>query len=205
VCGDVKNWFYSWPEPRVYVSFPQNPFPYAAIWIRTKGLPEKAAEMARSEILKVDPAQPVFDVKSMEQRITEETSGIRASAVSMTTYAAIAMLLAISGIYALISYSVAQRTREFAVRMALGAERAAVLKMTLAEAAHVGAVGLGIGVLAALGLVRLLSSVLYGVIQADVLTFAWLTAILGVSALTAGYVPALRAARVDPMMALRNE
>jgi predicted permease len=205
VCGDVKNWFYSWPEPRIYVSFPQNPFPYASILVRTKGLPEKAAGAARAEILKVDSTQPVFDVKSMEQKITEETSGMRATALSMTTYAVIAMFLAISGIYAVISYSVSQRTREIGVRMALGAARATVFKITLAEAARVGAIGLAIGVLAAAALLRLLSSVLYGVIQIDVATFAALTVILGLSALTAGYVPALRASRVDPMTALRNE
>jgi predicted permease len=205
VCGDVKNWFFSWPDPRIYVSFPQNPFPYASILIRTNGPPEKAAPAARAEILKVDSTQPVFDVKSIEQKMAEQTSGVRGTAVSMTTYAVIAMFLAISGIYAVISYSVAQRTREIGVRMALGAERSAVFKMTLVEAARVGVIGLVIGVLAASGLVYLLSSILYGVIRVDVTTIAWLTIILELSALTAGYVPALRAARVDPITALRNE
>lgn len=205
VCGDVKNWFFSWPEPRAYVSFLQTPSPYASILVRTKTDPDHAVGAARAEILKVDPAQPISDVKSMELLITEQTSGVRASAISMTTYALIAMFLAVSGIYAVISYSVAQRTQEIGVRMALGANRAEVLRMTLAEAARVGAIGLGIGTPVALGLIYLLSRILYGVIQADAATFVWITVIMGASALAAGYIPALRAARVDPITALRNE
>jgi ABC-type antimicrobial peptide transport system permease subunit len=122
----------------------------------------------------------------MEQQITEQTSGVRASAISMTAYALIALFLAVSGIYAVIFYSVALRTHEIGVRMALGANRAAVLRMTLAEAARVGAIGLGVGFPAALGLIRLLSSVLYGVIQADAATFVWLIVIMGASSLAAG-------------------
>jgi putative ABC transport system permease protein len=205
VCGDVKNWFFSWPEPRAYVSFLQTPSPYASILIRTKIAPELVVASARAEILKVDRAQPIFDIKSMEQQIAEQASGVRASAISMTTYALIAMFLAVSGIYSVIAYSAAQRTHEIGVRMALGANRAAVLKMTLAEAARVGAIGLGIGIPISLGLIRLLSSVLYGVIQADAAAFVWIALIMGASALAAGYVPALRAARVDPITSLRNE
>jgi len=147
----------------------------------------------------------VFDVKSMQQFINEQTSGVRGAAVSMSTYALIALLLAVTGIYASISYSVVQRTHEIGVRMALGAARADVLKMTLMQGVGIAAVGLGIGVPVAFTLMRLMSHVLYNVVFVEPLIFAMLTAILAASAVLAGYIPARRAASIDPLTALRDE
>jgi ABC-type antimicrobial peptide transport system permease subunit len=165
----------------------------------------QVAGAALAEVRKVDPGQPVFDLKSMEQAIAEQTSGLRASSVSMVTYAVIALILAVSGIYAVISYSVAQRTREIGIRMALGAGRADILTMALGDAVRMGAAGLAIGVPVALATLRAMSSVLYGVMRIDTAAFIGLTLLLAFSAVAAGYIPAHRAARVDPLTALRAE
>jgi putative ABC transport system permease protein len=141
----------------------------------------------------------------MQQFINEQTSGVRASAVNMSTYAVIALLLAVTGIYASISYSVVQRTHEIGVRMALGAARSDILKMTLMQGVGIAAVGLGIGVPVAFTLMRLMSHVLYNVVFVEPLIFAMLTAILAASAALAGYIPARRAASIDPLTALRDD
>jgi putative ABC transport system permease protein len=205
VSGDVKDWFFGEAYPAAYVPFSQAPGPAMEILVRTDGDPDAIVGAVRAAVRNVDPNQPVFDVKSMQQFINEQTSGVRGAAVSMSTYALIALLLAVTGIYASISYSVVQRTHEIGVRMALGAARSDVLKMTLMQGVGIAAVGLGIGVPVAFTLMRLMSHVLYNVVAVEPLTFAMLTAILAVSAVLAGYIPARRAASIDPLTALRDE
>jgi putative ABC transport system permease protein len=205
VCGDVKDWLNNDSYRRVYLPFSQNPAPVAEVLVRTGGDPDAIVGAVRAAVRDVDPNQPIFDVKSMQQLINEETSGVRAAAVSMSTYALIALLLAVTGIYATISYSVVQRTHEIGVRMALGAARSDVLKMTLMQGVVIAAVGLGIGVPVAAVLMKVMSSVLLNVVVIEPVVFVLLTTLLAGAAILAGYIPARRAASIDPLTALRDE
>jgi len=204
ICGDVKDWF-GGPQPAAYIPFALSPGPAAEILARTAGDPERIIGAARAAVRKVDADQPIFDVKSMQQSVSEQTSGVRASAVTMTIYAVIAFLLAVTGIYAVVSYSVAQRTHEIGVRMAMGAPGWCIARMTLRQGAWIAGVGLAIGSPVALTLMRLMSSVLYNTVLIEMPTFFALTAVLALSAMLASYVPARRAARIDPLEALRHE
>jgi putative ABC transport system permease protein len=141
----------------------------------------------------------------MEQTMSEERSGVHAAANTMSSFAVIALLLAVTGIYAVISYFVAARTHDIGVHMALGASRADVLKMTMSQSVRFIAAGLAFGVPLALLLSRLMSHVLFNVVVLDSSTFAIFAAVLAASGLLASYLPSRRATRIDPMAALRNE
>src|SRR5260370_4439641 len=195
VSGDIKDWFSGQSMPAAYGPYLQSPHTEMGIFVRAAGDPMQVVGGIRGKIRAVDAAQPVFDVKTMDQSISEQTSGVRAAAVSMTSYALIALLLAVSGIYAVISYSVVQRTHEIGIRMALGADRANVLKMTLWQARRIAAMGLGIGIPVAFVLTRLMSSALYNLVVVSPGAFVVLALLFGASALLAGYLPARRAAR----------
>jgi putative ABC transport system permease protein len=205
VAGDTTDWFNDQPEPHAYVSFAQWPSADAKLYIRTPGDPLLAIRPAQAMVKSLDPALALFDVKSEEQWLEEQTSGVRSAASSMTNYALIGLFLAATGIYAVIAYSVVRRTHEIGIRMALGADRATVLRMTLSEALRIGAIGLGIGLPVAYAMIRAMSSALFGVVQIDPATFAALTLALAFCAVAAGFVPAWRASRLDPVVALRNE
>ncbi|HUI57569.1 MAG TPA: FtsX-like permease family protein, partial [Bryobacteraceae bacterium] len=173
--------------------------------VRSAGDPELLAGAVRDAVRQVDSNQPIFDLKSMQQRISEETSGVRASAVNMSVYAVIALLLAVTGIYAVVSYSVVQRTHEIGVRMALGAAGADIARMTLRQGIAIAAAGLAAGVPLSYTLMRVMSSALYNVVLVEPLIFAGVTAVLALAAVLAGYVPARRAASIDPLIALHHE
>ena len=205
VSGDFKNWFTGEAIPMAYVPCAQAPSPVMRVLLRTTGDPLAAASGARAVVRGVDRDPPIYDVKSMEQEIAWETSGVRGAAISMEKYAIIALLLAITGIYAVMSYAVAQRTHEIGVRMALGARQADVLKMVLSQSFRMAGAGLAIGLPLAYVLTRVASNLVFNVIAVDLYAFGAFTLLLGFATLLATYVPALRAANVDPAVALHHE
>jgi putative ABC transport system permease protein len=205
VCGDVRDWFGGEPVPMAWVSYQQEPPSAVRFALRTVRDPMQSAGAARMAIRRVDANQAIYNVKSMEQVLAEETSGVRAAAMVMSIDAAIALLLALMGSYSVSSFFVAQRTQEIGVRVALGASPRAIVGMVLAQTARTSAVGLGSGLLVAGALTAFMSRALYHVVAIEPLTFVGITAMLAASALLAAYVPARRAARVDPMTALRSE
>jgi hypothetical protein len=205
VCGDVKNWFSGEPMPFAYIPGEQAPRRAMTLLMRTSAEPLAVAAGARAAIRAVDRNSTVYEVKSMEQIIAWQTSGVGGAALSMEIYAAIALLLAVTGIYALTAYSAAQRTHEIGIRMALGARGADVLKMVVGQSLRTTGAGLAVGLPAALILTRVMSSVLSNVVPMDLRTIAAFTVLLGGSAVVAAYIPARRAASIDPMAALHHE
>ena len=205
VSGDVKDWFTGQPMPAAYIPSVQAPQRAMMLLLRTAGDPLGVATSARAAVRAVDRNPPVYDVKSMEQIIAWQTSGVGAAAMSMEIYAGIALLLAVTGIYALTSYSAAQRTHEIGVRMALGARGSDVLKMVVGQSLRTAGAGLAIGLPAAVIMTKIMSSLLSNVVPLDLRTVAAFTVLLAAAALLAAYVPARRAARVDPMVALHHE
>jgi ABC-type antimicrobial peptide transport system permease subunit len=165
----------------------------------------QSAAGARMAVRRVDANQAIYNVKSMEQVLAEETSGVKSATTAMGIDAAIALLLALMGCYSVASFFVAQRTQEIGVRMALGASPGSILRMVLTQTARISGIGLLAGLAVALVLSAIMSRTLYNVVAMEPLAFVGLTAMLGASALLAAYVPARRAARVDPMVALRGE
>jgi putative ABC transport system permease protein len=167
--------------------------------------PTNLAPEIRNAVLAVDPALPIYDVKTMEAVIANSTLDRRLNLILLSIFAALALILAIVGIYGVMSYSVAQRTQEIGVRMALGARPLDILKLIIGEGAALTMIGVGVGLICAFGLTRLMSSLLYGVSANDPITFLLLSLLLIVVALFASYLPARRATRVDPTKAIRNE
>jgi len=177
----------------------------ATVIVRTKGAPAAALGAIREEVSKLDSRQVMYDAMTMEEVVTRSVRAQRFSMILLGAFASLALLLASIGIYGVISYLVGQRVNEIGIRMALGAQRKDILRMIVGEGARLAAIGAGIGILAALGLTRLMASQLYAVSVTDPITFTGVAIILVGVALFACYIPARRAMRVDPMVALRYE
>jgi len=169
------------------------------------GDPQSLIATLRREVQQLDPALPLYEVKTLEEHMAVPLFPARAAAIMLGSFGVLALLLAAVGIYGVMSYAVAGRTREIGVRMALGAARRDVLTLIVRQGMTLALVGLGIGLVVSLAAARLLTGLLYGVSPGDPLTFAAVVLLLSLVALVACYVPARRATKVDPMVALRYE
>jgi putative ABC transport system permease protein len=193
------------PPAEVFTSYLQDPAPYMTLIVRALSEPASLASAVRGKVEEVDRNQPVYDVATMQQRLSEAVAPQRFATLVLGIFAGMAVILAGAGVYGVMAYSVAQRRHEIGVRMALGAQRRDVAQLVLRQVVLLVASGIGLGIFGALALTRFLSSLLYGVKATDPITFLSVALVLAGVALLATYLPARRATRVDPMVALRYE
>ncbi|HEY6253425.1 MAG TPA: FtsX-like permease family protein, partial [Candidatus Angelobacter sp.] len=193
------------PEPMMYVPFAQAPFWGGELVVKSTLAPASVVGTIREVVRSLDKDLPVTDIATMPDILDASVSQPKFRTWLLSAFGGVALLLAAAGIFGVVSYSVASRTREFGVRAALGATPASIRKMVLLEGLTLGGIGLSIGLAAALGFARLLKGELYGVAAYDPATFLVCAAVLLAVALMACYIPARRAMRVDPMVALRCE
>ncbi|MGB2898223.1 MAG: ABC transporter permease [Candidatus Acidiferrum sp.] len=206
VIGDVKgNGLDASVGPMLYWPYRQFGQIFNRMVVRTDGDPLRFVSAVKSRIWSVDKDQPVSSIQTMDQILSESLARRRLSVVLTGVFASVALLLAAAGIYGVVAYSVTRRTREIGIRVALGAERVDVLRLIILRAAKLAFAGELIGFLVALGLAQFMASMLFGMHAADPLTLAGVALLLTSVAFIACYVPARRAARVDPMVALRYE
>jgi predicted permease len=217
VVGHVKQWGLNDPyiQNQAYFPFYQDPdqwvprnYPGTTIIVRTPLDAGTVMPAIREAVFGMSAEQPIYNVQSMRQIVSDSMSSQRFPMVLLGVFAALALVLASIGIYGVISYSVTERAHEIGIRMALGAERRSIFRMVVGQGLRMAVVGLAIGGVAALALTRLLSSfshLLYGISASDPVTFAAVSLVMAGVAILACYIPARRAARVDPMVALRYE
>jgi ABC-type antimicrobial peptide transport system permease subunit len=206
VTGDVKSFGQDQPtHADIFRPFDQIPFPLVAFTIRTANEPGAMTKSAEQAMWSVDPNLPVMKAITMDLLTAQTLAVRRASSVLIGAFAALALVLACIGIYGVVAYAVSRRTREIGVRMALGAKRADVLRMILGGGFRLAAIGIAIGLAGALATSKLLASMMFEMSAFNPLIFALAAAVLGATAVLASYLPARRAASVDPMQALRTE
>jgi putative ABC transport system permease protein len=193
------------PVPEMYTPFDQTPWGGFNFIVRTEGDPTAVAGLVRDQVWAIDRNIPVFGLATMEQRVSDSLTQQRFSTLLIGLFAAVALALATVGIYAVLAYTVETRRREIGVRMALGAERRHVLGLVVGRGMALALVGIALGVAGAFGATRVMASMLFGVGATDPVAFATVTAGLAAVALAACYIPARRAARIDPADALRSE
>jgi ABC-type lipoprotein release transport system permease subunit len=189
----------------IYSAHTQVPGRGMNVVIRTETDPAGLATSVRRQIQEIDPDLPLYNVRTMAQRVDESLARRRFSMLLLTLFAVLALGLAAVGIYGVIAFLVSQSTREMGIRMALGATPGGIRKLIVRQGLLVAIVGVGIGVTGALFLSTFMGALLFGVTARDPLTFAAIAVILGAVALLASYVPARRASRIDPVVSLRTE
>jgi putative ABC transport system permease protein len=192
-------------DPEIYIPYPQYPAPSLAVVVRCDVPPRSLAKAAERAVQALDPQLPVARVATLEEVFARSISEPRFYVLLLGSFAGTALFLAALGLFGVMSYSVAQRTRELAVRLALGARKQELRRMLLREALALGGVGLALGLLGALALSRTLETLLYSVSPSDPATLAATGLLLLLTTLLAGYLPALRATRVDPLVALHAD
>jgi predicted permease len=194
------------PERFIYIPYTQRPdVGEMTFYVRTAQEPERMAATLREEVARLDASLPVFDMRTLREQIDESIFSDRLMAMLSSAFGLLAALLAAIGIYGVMAYSVTQRTQEIGIRVALGAQPGNVLRMIVRQGMTLAVIGVAIGLAGTFALTRLLSDLLFKVSPNDPVTFAAIAVLLGVVAFAACYIPARRATRVDPMIALRYE
>jgi putative ABC transport system permease protein len=206
VVGDTKMYGLANPARfEVYYPMQQSAPNDLDLLVKSKIDPAALTSEIRGVVAGVDKDQPIFAIATMDKIVSDGVSAPRLTLVLLGLFSALALILAAIGVYGVLSYSVAQRTREFGVRMTLGAQRADILRMVLGQGGKIALVGITIGMVAAFAFTRLMAGLLFSVSAGDPGTFAAVAGLLFLVAVLACYIPARRAIRVDPMVALRYE
>ena len=206
VVADAKLYGLDAPvEPAIYVPQAQEPSEFMALVVHTEGDPAAMAGAVRREILKLDPEQPISNVRTMETVLSDSLTLRRVAMLMLTVFAVLALTLATVGIYGLTAYAVSRRTHEIGLRVALGASQMQVLRLVVGQELTISVIGAAIGLAVAFQLKRPLSGMLYGVAPTDPLVFVGVPLLLVAVSVLASYVPARKATRIDPLVALRYE
>ena len=206
VVGDVKsNGLDDEAAATMYLPFRQAPRPWITFVVRTAADPQGLVQPASKAVYGVDSEQALRSVRTMEQVLSESLSGRRFNMTLLMTFAGVALVLAAVGVYGVMNYSVMLRRRELGIRIALGARALDVLRLVLGQGLVLTLIGVGVGMAGAYALTRLMASLLYGVTATDFMTFGSVSGLIVLVGLLASFLPARRATKVDPMIALRSE
>jgi predicted permease len=209
VVGIVKNTVVNQigetPQPVVYLPITQDFAPAVTLQVRTAGRPETVIGTVRSQLQSLDTNVAITNVQTIQGIMRQGLWAPRMGAGLLTVFGGLALILAAVGVYGVLSYSVSQQTREIGIRMSLGAQQGQVLRLVIGQGIKLAVAGLALGIVAALALTRVLSSLLFGVSAHDPVTFGGVSLVLVTAAILACYIPARRATKVDPIIALRYE